>query len=132
MRIQALPVQSWPVAVLTLCLVGGCGTTPPVQSDVRDPVVYARSTQNRVVRAIDGIAKQPSTAPQRVERLVATLAKYPDAPVGDNEATFAELLQAAETLQQRVEARAKNLQPEIDRLREIADRLTAGDGVTGA
>lgn len=128
MKACFIEMRSCLVLAIASFLVGGCETAPPIENDVRDPSVYARSTNTRVVRAIKGISKEPATAQQRVDQLVKTLAKYPNAPIGDNEATYAELLEAARALQQKVGARAESLQPEIDALRSIADRLIADSG----
>jgi hypothetical protein len=112
-----------------LSVVAGCGSSSrPAENDIGDPTVYASYVKSRVVRMLEGVRKDSTGGAKKVDSLVSTLEKYTLAPMGDNEATYRELLEACKGLQGLSDAALKKSTDKINRVISLAKTLP-GDNI---
>ena len=102
------PIRFSGIAYLAIVVLTGCcgRDTRPYNDDSRDPNAYASEVKNQIVPALTKAQKFPGTGTERVGVLLETVRVYPERSVGENEATYAELLKELETLQQMYQSQA--------------------------
>lgn len=81
------------VAAALVVTAAGCSGKPTAKSEVNDTTEYAKATKDAVQEFAKLVKENPKMAGSQAEGLMERLQAYKSRPVGENAATYEQLVQ---------------------------------------
>ncbi len=108
-------------AASSALLLAGCSRNP-TNLATKDPAYYAQKVKGRVYELVQAVRANPKAAGPQGSLLLEELEGYQTQPVGDHEATYAQLLEKCREL---VEAAKRNasVTQQLNEIKALADKL---------